>query len=87
MASGELVCVDNPLCSAIFCADVLNLHVLVLHVGVKSLQLAQLKIVRGKECEGLQHKVLLASYGNTVSNRSNMFNICKYILLLYFYIF
>ncbi len=66
MASAELVCVDNPV-SAIFSADVLNLHVLVLHIGVKSLQLAELKKVRGKECEGLQHKVLLASYKNTAS--------------------
>lgn len=33
---------------------VLNFHVLVLHVGVKRLQLAQLKKVRSKQSECLQ---------------------------------
>lgn len=52
-ASAQQVCVGDLLRVAAGAARQRHPHVVVLHVGVQCLQLAQLQEVRGKQSEGL----------------------------------
>lgn len=53
-SSLEHVGIHHAILTRVTTPRVLNLHVLVLHIGIKRLELAQLKKVRGKQGECLQ---------------------------------
>lgn len=50
----QQVGVDHTLCAVFSPTHVLDLHVLILYIGVKSLQLTQLQEVGGKQSKSLQ---------------------------------
>lgn len=53
-ALSQQVGVDHTLCAVFSPTHVLDLHVLILYIGVKTLQLTQLQEVGGKQSECLQ---------------------------------
>lgn len=74
-ALSQQVGVDHTLCVVFSPTHVLDLHVLVLNVGVKSLQLTQLQEVGGEQSERLQdpegtHALLVHDFYTLHSTKS-----------------